>query len=596
MNYCGNSGSWIIYYVIWAMKGGRKELIRTSPAEIWQEYQKGITYNNSLDLYETVRRNENFYLGRQWEGLNAPDLEKPVLNFLKRVVTYYISMLISDDLAVNVTPFAPSWVEGNSSVILPVAAGGENTEKLKVPGDLENWPQWQPEVQADKDYRGISERAADILSSEISRVMERNKLRSLGREALCNAAVDGDCCFYLHFMEDNTSAKRSEIAIELIENSNIFFGNPYVYDVQEQPYIIIARRLQLDVVRDKARQDGVIGWENIRPDDNYNYYDREEENNDDLVTVLLKMWKDPADGHIYFAKSTAGLVLKEPTDSGYQLYPVAYMSWERKKNSYHGQAALTQGVIQNQIYVNTLWALFMLHQKKSAFPKIFYDSTKVERWTNRVGQAIGVVGNPNEVVASAFRGADFAPQAMELVEKTISYTKEFMGATDAVLGNLRADNASAIISLQKASAAPLELQRLSYYQLMEDIVRIIVDIIRCDYGWRQICYKNDEGIRQLVWMNFDALLYDAMDINVEVGASSYWSELMQIETADNLLSKGVINDAVTYLESIPDRHVKDKDKIIRSLKLARAQAESSASAQSGCLNKSVATMGSTIRR
>ena len=52
------------------------------PEAIWQEYQKGMQFNQNMQLYDTVKKNENFYLGKQWEGLNAPDLEQPVLNIL----------------------------------------------------------------------------------------------------------------------------------------------------------------------------------------------------------------------------------------------------------------------------------------------------------------------------------------------------------------------------------------------------------------------------------------------------------------------------------------------------------------------------------
>ena len=76
--------------------------IKKTPSEIWTEYQRGITYNTGIGLYDNVERNNNFYNDKQWEGVNAPDLDKPVFNFLKTVVNYYIAMLISDDIAVNV--------------------------------------------------------------------------------------------------------------------------------------------------------------------------------------------------------------------------------------------------------------------------------------------------------------------------------------------------------------------------------------------------------------------------------------------------------------------------------------------------------------
>ena len=77
---------------------------RITPGTIWEEYLRGDGYNRAVDLYDNVRKNEDFYIGDQWKGVNAPDLEKPVLNFLKRVVGYFISAIVSDDVAVSLTP------------------------------------------------------------------------------------------------------------------------------------------------------------------------------------------------------------------------------------------------------------------------------------------------------------------------------------------------------------------------------------------------------------------------------------------------------------------------------------------------------------
>ena len=33
---------------------------------VWKEYRRGVDYNNRIGLYDQVRTNENFFLGRQW--------------------------------------------------------------------------------------------------------------------------------------------------------------------------------------------------------------------------------------------------------------------------------------------------------------------------------------------------------------------------------------------------------------------------------------------------------------------------------------------------------------------------------------------------
>ena len=53
----------------------------------YKQYQKGLAYKHSIELYKRVEQNENFYIGRQWEGVNAPDLDKRLLNILGRVVS-----------------------------------------------------------------------------------------------------------------------------------------------------------------------------------------------------------------------------------------------------------------------------------------------------------------------------------------------------------------------------------------------------------------------------------------------------------------------------------------------------------------------------
>ena len=75
------------------------------PADIWKEYEKAAAYNDSIGLDERVKKNENFFLGRQWEGVNAPDLDKPVFNILKRVVNYFIAMLVTDNVGVSLKLF-----------------------------------------------------------------------------------------------------------------------------------------------------------------------------------------------------------------------------------------------------------------------------------------------------------------------------------------------------------------------------------------------------------------------------------------------------------------------------------------------------------
>lgn len=496
--------------------------INSNPTELWEAFGRCDEYNSSIDLYETVRRNENFFVGKQWEGLNAPDLEKPVLNFLKRVVSYFIAMIVTDDVGVSIDTFS------------------DNEE---------------------------NQLACNALAEEVEKVIERENVKSLHRDFLRNMAVDGDACFYLWYdpNENNGQLVTGRIRIDNIENTKVLFGNPSLQNVQSQPYIIIVQRLNKEAVIEEGRLNGVPEDEldTIQADGEERY--GEEKNNSKLVTVITTLVKDK--GSVWACRSTQNCFVRPWWNTEYKLYPVAYGSWDKIRSSYHGMAAIT-GLIPNQIYVNKIWAMAMEQVKRTAFPKIIYNTTMFPNgWTSGAGKAVGVAGNPNDAVATSFRAADMSTMAIELVDRTISMTRDFMGASDAALGNVKPDNTSAIIAVQKATAMPLELQRLSYYQFVEDYVRIIIDMIRVHYGIRLVGIENPEtNMDEEYLMDFSQIDYDSLELKVDIGTSQYWSELSQVQTMNNLFSMGIIQDAVTFLEGIPDNFLKNKNKIIAELK------------------------------
>ena len=59
-----------------------------------------------------------------------------------------------------------------------------------------------------------------------------------------------------------------------------------------------------------------------------------------------------------------------------------------------------------------------------------------------------------------------------------------------------------------------------------------------------------------------------MSIQLDVGASSYWSEIASQQTLDNLLVQNKI-DLVDYLERIPNGYITKKQELIEKLKAAQ---------------------------
>ena len=72
----------------------------------WLYYQRGIDFNDQINLDDTVKSNRDFFIGKQWEGVNANGLPTPVFNVLKRVTGFVVASNTTDNLKVNVTMMA----------------------------------------------------------------------------------------------------------------------------------------------------------------------------------------------------------------------------------------------------------------------------------------------------------------------------------------------------------------------------------------------------------------------------------------------------------------------------------------------------------
>lgn len=495
-----------------------------TPEQMQEEYNRAVSYNqkcNGGNLYERVKQNEHFFVGNQWEGVNAPNLDKPVMNILKRVVSFFVSSIVSDDVGAELTLFG----------------GKDEAKELEL----------------------------KIISQQVAEVIENTKAKAKNRDAIRDAAVDGDACFYLRFDPDMETgqAAMGGIRIEVLPCTSVYFGNPQVWEVQEQPYLLFQMRKTLEDVQEEGRKNGIPEEILAGIGENEDPNSLNVETEDGKVTVLTRFWRDG--GTVWFCREAGGVMVVPPTDTGYRLYPIAWMSWDKVKNSYHGQAAVT-GLIPNQIFINKLFAMCMEHVKKLAFPKIVYDRRMFPNgYTNQVGEAVGVTGEPG-TAARVIESADMSSQVMGLIETAMQYTRDTMGASDASLGNVKPDNTSAIIAVQKASAMPLELQRMGFYQFVEDYIRIFLDMMRVDYGIREVTYENENGESQRAFYDFSRIGRFRWKLNVNIGASTYWSELMQMQTLDNLFAQKVITDPADYLESVPSQYVPNKQKLLAKIR------------------------------
>lgn len=508
------------------------------PETGWAMYERGVGFKNSIKLYDTVRVNENFYIGKQWEGVEANGLPTPQFNILKRVVGFIVATITTDNVKVNASALSNS------------PATDELTEPVR------------------------------IINDEFEALIERNNIPALIREFARNAAVDGDGCLYTYWDPDVETGQDAKGAIktEVIENTRVYFGNPNDRDVQSQPWIIIERREMVRNAKIRAKENGIDTWRNISSDSDSKATDNVKLT-DDKATVLLLLWRDENDGEIYGYEFTKNSAIREPWSLGIRLYPISWLNWDFIHDSYHGQAMLT-GLIPNQIFINKSYAMAMVSIMRTAFPKIIYDKTRIKSIDNRVGGAIGVPGGDLNNAVKVIDPAAISPQISQFIELAVQETEQSLGATSVALGDTRPDNTSAIIALQRAASTPTEITKQNLYKSIEELFRIYLEFMVGFYGKRLVDVETPEKVAQALMFagepvpdeiqqpfDFATVKDHPMLIKLEVGASSYYSEIAAMQTLDNLLMNKHIT-AVQYLERVPDGYVPGRRKLINELKNA----------------------------
>lgn len=524
----------------------------------WEFYESGQQFNQQINLEETVKANENFYIGKQWEGVQANGLPTPVFNFLKRVVGFIVATITSDNIKVNVSAL-------------------DNT----------------PETESLND-------PVRIVSEEFEALAEQNDVPALNREFARNAAVDGDGCTYTYWDENVKigGGKTGAIRTEILPNTRVLFGNPNDRSVQDQPHIQIVSYEAVRTVRRRAKANGAADWERIQADESGTGAMDSVKRFGDKTTVLLTFWKDEESGEVWAFESTKDCVVREPWNLNIRLYPITWLNWDYVSDCYHGQAMIT-GLIPNQIFVNKAWAMSMLSMMRSAWPKFVYDRTRVSRWDNRVGAAIGINGGDPNTVAKVIDPASISPQISQFIELAVAQSEESLGATKVALGDTRPDNTSAIIALQRAAATPSEMTKQNLYRSVEDLFRVYLEFMASYYGKRTVDVQTPPELVEVYELmgepapatvqmefDFDTLRELPMALKLDVGASSYYSEVASLQTLDNLLMNGHIN-VVQYLERIPDGNIPRRRALIDELRQQMQmmqQPEAPAAAGSGELN------------
>ena len=505
----------------------------------WKAYQSGLDYNTRIDYYSKVDLNWRFYNSKQWIGIVTNGLPKWTFNICRSAINYFIAFMVS--------------------------------QKIKMQYSAENIPDEPDPESSDYEHEARIKELVTLLSDMAEMKWEKDKMDSLIKDLLLDGANSADMAAHVYWDAsiETGQLEKGDFKTEAVDGGNVMFGNPNNKIVEKQPYILVVGREPVSDLKMQAKANGIKQEEiDLIASDEDNTYQAGERGKIELdnkgetgkALTLVKYWKQGKS--VMWNKSTKYCSICKDKDLGISRYPIAWANWESVKNSYHGMSA-TEGIIDNQISINQLFAMVSYWMKMSAFGKVIYDQNAISSWTNQLGVALKAdsMGGPISNLVHQLQAGNFNEAILRVIDMAIKYTKDFIGANDSLMGQVDPEQASgvAIISTAKQASMPLINITMNRDQLVEDLGLIWGEFYLKKYVNRKVSIKQKGKVvtAQYNTESIEAVKDILLQCKVDVGPSSYWSEIVGIQALDKLLSEGHITklqyfERVAKMNMIPD--------------------------------------------
>ena len=512
--------------------------IRETP--IWGLYEKGRNYHRQMGIYVDTDRNYRMYNGDQWAGAKLGGVEPVQKNFIKPIVKYKCSV-IHDNL-------------------YAIVFSSQNYEN--------------------RAFRKAAEKYCEMLNRYAANVWERDKMDFKGRRVTKDAAINDEGILYVNFDEE----KKVPIN-EIVDKNDIYYGNENDDDIQNQPYILIRKRmpvvnaveLALSLGMSESKVDLIIG-------DNDTFEEAGEDAKievDNMVTIVYKFYKakgEDGKNTVHFSVATRWADITEEIDTGLSLYPIAHFNWEERKGCARGEGEVRY-LIPNQIEVNRTEVRRVLTVKDQAYPMKVADVSKIANPAalDSVGGIIKTNGMPVEDVnkiVGTIHPAQMSPDVVKLQEDLIQMTRDLAGAGDTATGQVDPESASgrAILAVQQASQAPMTEQKETYKNFLEDIARIWLEyliVYSADgINMEQETTDPQTGEETVVIVNVpqSALQQLQATVRIDITPKGVYDRFAQEQTIENLLLNGLFNaqrlsELKVYVDALDDDSVAPKAKL-----------------------------------
>ncbi len=525
---------------------------------LWEDYQKGIAYQNGIRLTEKLPKFVKFFEGEQWAPptKNTKNLPRPIVNIVKMFCRNKKSSILS----------------------VPV--------KIVYRAD-------DPNVDVEK-FNRFAEYAQKEMRQE-----------ELDKEGIDDGVKKGT--YVYHYYWDNEAKgmkgkKEGGMRGEVIDPLNVFFSDPTQRDEQKQKWIIIASRESVEAIR--AKCDEGVDKEGIVPDELQSSYGTVEQEGDKLCTVLTRYFRK--DGEVYCEKATKSVLVNAPfpitpdlkragealgldadppnndlpdnheseslVPEGVKadLYPIVVGNYEKREGSIYGLGEV-EGILPNQKAVNFNIAMALLNTQKNAWGATVVSpkALRGQSITNEPGQVI-VDWTETMNGIKKLEGSSASPDAMNLVDSIMQITRAVTGTTEVMTGETLGAGMSgaAIAQLQSQAQAPVEELRDSFWLVKEKQGKIFAQFFKLYYTDREFSYTEEgtggKDTQQIDVFNSGEYQETEFSVIVETTAGTKASAAGDINMLDTLYGKGDIS-ARTYVKAYPEDALSNKTELLKGI-------------------------------
>ena len=504
--------------------------------QIWELFEKGRNYHRRVGMYEDTDRNYRMYNGDQWAGAKLGGVEPIQTNFIKPIVKYKVSVIHNN--------------------LYAAVYSSQNFEN--------------------RQFQKEATRYCNLLNNYIRKLWEKDKLDHYGRRVTKDAAINDEGIIYVNFDQEKMTPVH-----EVLDKNDVYYGNENDDNIQNQPYILIRKRMPVSNAVEFALANGMSESKvSFIRGDNDNFEESGDDAKielDDMVTIVYKMYKQ--NGTVHYSIASRYCDITEDVDTGLSIYPLAHFIWEEKKGSARGEGEV-RCLIPTQIEVNKTQMRRVLTAKQQSYPKTVVDEAKVTN-INDINTVGGIVKIRNNAVddirkiISTLPPAQMSPDVKILLDDLINVTRELAGAGEVATGQVNPEDASgrAILAVQQASQAPMNEQKEAYKNFVEDIAKIDLEyfVVYAEDGVSMEEEVTDpatgEEYIQMVNVPQSVLQQLQATVKIDITPKSVYDRFAMEQTMENFLKNGFFNpqrlpEFKAYLKALPDDSVAPKQQLL----------------------------------